>query len=191
MNITKVELEDNTRIFILDKFFDSQLVRELNALFNTVTTAPENWPSPEIFKHYAGRQIYAGTSPILDKIRAAANSDPIRSQLSELLGHNIKLLSLDLWVDSPGYTIHPHVDPAFFAHAVQIYITDNTTAEYRIGMPFGTTVYHPDHRVLFQLPYRTNSGYFFENPQQTCHGLNGQVPEGMQRNSVYLRFVPA
>jgi hypothetical protein len=190
VNITTVELENKTRIFILDQFFERELVRDLYELFDTVTTDVAAWSDSDVFKHHAGRLVYTGASPVLDKIRTAANDVGLRGKLSELLGHDIKFLSLDLWVDQPGYTIAPHYDPAFFEHAVQIYITNNP--DYYAGPPLGTTIFQQQQqRVLFQLPYRTNFGYFFESPQQVYHGLAGSVPEGMQRNSVYLRFVRA
>ena len=187
MNVTTIELENNSRVFILDHFFENDLVLELYKLFDTVSFDASAWPESELFKHYSGRLVYAGKSSVLDKIRSYANTSIVQNKLRDLLGHNIKLSSLDLWVDQPGYTISPHYDPTFFEYAVQIYITNNP--EYTVGVPFGTTIFQDQkNQVLLQLPYRTNFGYFFENPQKTYHGLVGTVPAGMQRNSVYLRF---
>jgi hypothetical protein len=189
MNTTTVILENTTRVFILDNFFQRELLQDLYQLFDTVGSDSTAWVESEVFKHRAGRLVYAGTSAVLDRIRTAANSDPMSTELSKLLGHDVKLSSLDLWVDQPGYTITPHYDPTWFDHAAQIYITNDPA--YRVGTPWGTTIFQQQKQVLFQLPYRTNLGYLFEDPQQVYHGLAGHVPEGMQRNSVYLRFVRA
>lgn len=184
MKTTVIDYLNQSKIYLLDDFFTTELSEQIHTVFDNVN--PNEWPDTDVFKHRTGRLLYQGTSPVINHVMAYAASPDILEQISGMLGNAVSLGGISLWADFEGYTIAPHVDPDFFDYAVQIYMT--RTPPMWNSPILGTTIYQAPSKILFQLPYRNNFGYFFQKPGKVLHGLATPVPPGMQRNSVYLRY---
>jgi hypothetical protein len=184
MKSTRIDYEENSKIFLLDNFFSHELIEHIATIFDNITDPA--WASSQIFEHRAGRLMYSENNTIIDQIRNFASSTGVIDALSTLIQSTVKFDSVNLWADFEGYEITPHTDPDYFKYAIQIYVSRE---KFHWNTPmFGTTIYSAQQLPLLQLPYRNNFGYFFEKPHKVCHGLGTAVPAGMQRNSVYLRY---
>lgn len=184
MNNTVINYLERSKICLIDDFFTPELSEQILTIFDNINDT--DWPDTEVFKHRTGRLLYQGKSRTADQIMSYAASPEILEQIKGMLGNSVQLGGISLWADFEGYTITPHVDPDFFDYAVQIYMSRDPV---KWNSPIlGTTIYQTPSKILFQLPYRNNFGYFFEKPGEVLHGLATPVPPGMQRNSVYLRY---
>jgi hypothetical protein len=184
MKNTVINYLGQSNIYLLDNFFTAELAEQVLSIFDNIDDT--DWPDTEVFSHRAGRRLYRGKSKIVDQIVSYAASSEILKEINGMLGRPVIPAGISLWADFEGYTISPHQDPDFFDYAVQIYMS-RESAKWN-GPILGTTIYQTPDKILLQLPYRNNFGYFFEKPGQVLHGLATPVPPGMQRNSVYLRY---
>ena len=184
MNFTTIDYQGTSSIYLIDNFFPQDLVENIFSIFDNVNDT--DWPDTDVFSHRSGRRLYQGNGPVVNSIMYYAGSNDTIKFINSMVGNSVAFSGVSLWADFPGYTITPHYDPDFFDYAVQIYITRDANAWN--GPVLGTTIYETANKILCQLPYRNNFGYFFQQPNRVLHGLGTPVPDGMQRNSVYLRY---
>jgi|688.fasta_scaffold49262_2 hypothetical protein len=170
---------DSSRFILVDDFFEQSTISSINQLFYS----DADWEAGHEFTHYPGRQIYRGTSPVLEQIKTHATQIDIGSQL----GVEVEFLGVDLWKDSTGYRIIPHRDIPGPDYAVQIYMGEG----HNTFQMLGTAIYteKQSHTTpLFEISYRPNSGYIVDAPHTVLHGLNHAIPPDYQRYSIYLRY---
>ena len=59
-----VKFNNNSRLFVVDNFFDEKMVRKLTALFSNVNS---DWEDGDNYGHSPGRLIYNGKSKTVDE----------------------------------------------------------------------------------------------------------------------------
>jgi hypothetical protein len=175
---------NKSRLFMLGDILPQTLYAEAVALFNSYADQPENWPSPPEFAHQPGRLVYNGSCDLAQQVQALANAEEMQAQLTEVLGFSVNCSGVSLWIDLPGYQIHPHYDSPGFEYSLQIYAPD-VNHYFRV---IGTCCYTEPTKPMFELAYMPNTGYFMDRTQTILHGLNHHIPEGYTRHSIYLRF---
>lgn len=170
---------DSSRFILVDNFFEQSTISSINQLFYS----DADWETGQEFAHYQGREIYRGTSPVLEQIKIHAT----QIDIGGILGTEVEFSGVDLWKDSPGYRITPHRDVPGPDYAVQIYMGEG----HNTFQMLGTAIYTEKHghtTPLFEISYRPNSGYIVDAPHTVLHGLNHEIPPGYQRYSIYLRY---
>jgi hypothetical protein len=174
-----VSFPDNSRVILVDDFFDQADIASINQLFYSSV----DWEKGAEFSHYAGREVYRGSSPVLEQIKEHAH----RVDIGSVLGVDVEFSGIDLWKDSTGYKILPHYDVPGPDYAVQIYMGEGQNTFQMLGTAIH--VKRKQHTApLFEISYRPNSGYIIDAPHTVLHGLNHGIPPAYQRYSVYLRY---
>jgi len=182
MNVNAtVQFANNARLFLIDNFFSEELNNQVFGTFMSYNDTNTNWGNTTNFEHKPGRKVYTGS---VGNIDAYVQTPAVLDQIRTLLGKPVKYLSSSMWVDLPGYTISPHYDIDAFEHAVQIYMTDPSKNFEMMGTAF----YLNNKQLMFEIPYRRNSGYLIDTAQSILHGLHHSIPPGFLRYSVYMRF---
>lgn len=184
MNHYTLNLYNNSRIHLVEDYFDSALADQLLQLFKTKDTNPMAWQVLPGQTHQVDRYFYVGDSSVLTAVTEYAESPLILKYLSDLYQTQVECYGVTLWLDQPGYSIPPHYDLDPTGYAVQIYITDTPDVAH------GTTIHNTQNQVLAQLPLRHNYGYIIDKTYTINHGIEDPIPEGCFRNSVYMRYRP-
>jgi hypothetical protein len=181
MNVNAtVHFANHARLFLIDNFFSQQLDAQLFDLFRRYSDTSPDWSSIPNFEHNPGRMVYTGSTDDIDNhVRTT-----VLNQLNAVLDKPVSYVGSSMWIDLPGYVIPPHYDLDAFEHAVQIYMTDPT----RNFEMMGTAFYLDPKQLMFEIPYRRNSGYLIDTAQNILHGLHHAIPPGFLRYSVYMRF---
>lgn len=185
MNVTEIKLDHGPRVFILENVFDQATlayVHELsrtfdknNPLWNRAGTS-EDYPRWEYNVHdvsFAPVKNYFAQGPhLLYWQNKLAPDQPNRLFVS----------NITFFIDLPG-------SPPLLAHVEgssswlsQVYISNQTHA-YN-----GTTIYNNDKQILFQLPFRDNFGWCFDNGSTVMHGREHGVPEGLTRFGLMIWY---
>lgn len=182
MNVNKVELATGQNIFLIDEFFDADILVKIHKLFDTFSKDSPNWlpdpPNDPIHVRYR----YDGPDPVIIELETILQSTEFLNKVRELVKRDINFIVLKFWVDTK-MLLDPHLEPPNGNRALaQIYITNTT-------VPFlGTTIYQNDKKLLFQLPYRDNFGWFFEKSDLVMHGKIFETPPGFCRCSIQIMF---
>ena len=179
MNITKVTLENNSTVLILENVLPPELLKEAQEFCNTFVQGDPDWKKP----WDSPRAVYQGVHPSFDKLKAYFNSPAVIQQFAQALpGRYPAPSEFKIWVDQAGFgALQPHkeVNDAFIA---QVFVTE-TEHSYT-----GTTIYNDNKEILFQLPYRNNCGWFFDNGSTVMHGRAHDVPEGINRYAIMIWY---
>lgn len=185
MDTTEVGLVNGARVFILENVLEPRVLAHAHALAKTFSTSNPLW-------HRAGtaenspRWEYATDHSSFDVIRHAVSSGPLLEYWQQKLAPNsdreLFCSNITFFVDLPGSTpLAPHVEGSS-SWLSQVYIatqTDNVN---------GTTMYNANKQVLFQLPYRDNMGWLFDNGSTVMHGREHGVPLGLDRFSIMIWY---
>jgi hypothetical protein len=175
MNVTRVNLAPNANVLLIEDFFNDALLEDIQQYFDAWQNNPEEWVSPTE-SHRGVRWRCTGNDPVYQRIRDYFASDVIVEQLNRYLpGKKIYLSNFNIWLDRKGMgPMRPHVERAD-GWLAQIFVT-------RVEHPYtGTTIYSADNKILIQLPYRNNFGWFFDQGSTVNHGREHDVPEGIDR----------
>jgi hypothetical protein len=175
MNVSRVNLAPNANVLLIEDFFNDVLLEDIQQYFNAWQNNPEEWVSPTEL-HHGVRWRCMGHNPVYQRIRDYFASDAIVEQLNRYLpGKKIYLSNFNIWLDRKGMgPMRPHVEQAD-GWLAQIFVT-------RVEHPYtGTTIYSADNKILIQLPYRNNFGWFFDRGNTVNHGREHDVPEGIDR----------
>ena len=126
--------------------------------------------------------MYNGQDPVYAELHAFLESNDFMSELETHINTRPKLVDYKIWVDLAGFgRLDPHVE-AWGDYLGQIYIG-------RQDHPYnGTTIYDDSKKILFQMPYRQNYGWIFDQCQKVWHGRKHDIPEGLIRASVMLWY---
>ena len=119
---------------------------------------------------------------LLTELKIIFSHSSIRQALQKKYNKQLKVQSVDVWFDSKGYFLSPHVDNHSIVLSLQIYLG-------RDRQP-GTTLYRSEHDTKYFdiFPYERNCGYSMLNTTTSYHGLEYKVTSGV-RKSLYVRFV--
>jgi hypothetical protein len=185
MDATQVNMVNGARVFILENVLEPQALEHAHALARTFSTQNPLWRRAATADSLP-RWEYAIDDVSFDPIRHAFDRGPLLEYWQQALapnsGRRLFCSNITFFVDLPGSTplgAHMEGNNSWLS---QVYIatqTDNTN---------GTTMYNTDRQVLFQLPYRNNMGWLFDNGSNVMHGREHGVPAGLDRFSIMIWY---
>lgn len=177
-----ITLPTESKVWIVDKVFPESMIDQINDCFNTyIGQSGRAWEKTANFAPQ--RLVYQGVHPVIDQINKYGDMFLV-NEVSRIIKKKVRFVYPSLWIDLPGYELHPHNDVDNFDYAVQVYMG----SDYLSKNLFGTSVYQDYDTPLFDICYRQNSGYLFDSTATVLHGIRQPVPEGSMRRSVYLRY---
>jgi hypothetical protein len=175
MNISRLNITPNSNVLIIEDFFDQELLARVQQYFDNWQTDVDEWVAPTEL-HRGTRWQCMGTNPVYQLMRDYFASEQVVQQLNRYLpGKKMYLSNFNIWLDRKGMgPLQPHVEQAD-GWLAQIFVT-------RVEHPYtGTTIYSADNKILIQLPYRNNFGWFFDKGCTVNHGREHDVPESIDR----------
>ena len=113
----------------------------------------------------------------LKKIKILFMNTQITKALEKKFNTNLKFESVDIWVDSKGYKLIPHVDDSRIKLHLQVYLSNDNK---------GTTLYDKAGKELYTFPFKANFGYALLNNEHSYHGVEEIIEDG--RTSLYVRY---
>jgi hypothetical protein len=175
MQISRFTIKPGASVLIVEDFFTQDLLEEIHQYFDTWQDRPDEWIAPTEL-HQGVRWQCIGKNPLYTRIRDYFGSEEIIKQFNLYVpGKKLHLSNFAIWMDQRGFgPMEPHVenDNGWLA---QIFVT-------RVEHPYtGTTIYSDPTKILVQLPYRNNFGWFFDRGGTVLHGRAHDVPEGIDR----------
>ena len=169
MRIDTVTLSNNTRCLLLDQVLTRQTLQGLHDLCRDFETTKKDWIPADWTDH---RWYYQGNSVSWQRFQDEIQY-PV--EISQSLGVDLVASASRLWVDLEGYgALNSHVEGEgrFLS---QISLAQHSWPDQ------GTAIYLDQATVLFQLPYRDNSGWFFDGSTKIWHGRQHAIPPGLKR----------
>lgn len=185
MDTTEVKLVNGSRVYIVENVLDTDTLAYTHKLADTFAEDNPLW-------HRAGT---ASMHPRWEYDTQDDSFAPVRQAFSntEHLAHWQQRLAPDsprqlfcsnitFFIDYPGSPpLIPHVEGSD-SWLSQVYIA-KFPHNYN-----GTTIYNDRKTILFQLPYRDNMGWLFDNGSTVMHGRSLAVPEGLIRFSLMVWY---
>ena len=181
MEITNIKVPNGNNVFLFDQFYSHDVLDELTNICKKFDKESSVW---EIAEWTPLRYIFKN-SDYINSILKSFCEDNFFDLVSPILNYKLNYVSSSLFVDLPGLgPLQPHVEgPEGGTYLMQIYITDQNE-------PFnGTTIYTDDKQILFQLPYRNNFGWLFDQATGVMHGRHSDVSPNLKRFSIMTRFI--
>lgn len=119
---------------------------------------------------------------LLKELKIIFSHSSIKQALEKKYKIQLKIGSVDLWFDSAGYFLPPHVDDRSISLSLHIYLGKDRQP--------GTTLYQNVNDIEYFdiFPYKFNCGYSMLNTNTSYHGLEYKVTGGL-RKSLYIRFI--
>jgi hypothetical protein len=182
MNIHKIELATGQRACLLDEFLPTDLIKKVYTVFDSFSINDPTWvPDPPNDPDHV-RFRYDGPNPIVGEVEEYLRSLAVLDKLGHAIGKKLEFDLVKFWIDTK-MLLGPHVEqPNGGISMAQIYIT-------KVEHPFlGTTLYQDNEKILFQLPFRNNFGWFFEKSDTVMHGKLTETPEKFNRCSLMIFF---
>ena len=179
MDITSIKVPNGNNVYLFNKFYPDDILIKLTDICNSFSFDSTDWLTAEWTNNrYIFKNFEYFNSLLKNFYETFAHT------LTPLLDHRLQFESSSLWVDLPGLgKLQPHVEgPGGGTYLMQIYLTDQSE-------PFnGTTIYNDDKQILFQLPYRNNFGWLFDQAPGVMHGRHSDVAPNLKRFSIMTRF---
>lgn len=181
MNSTKIDLPNGSRLFVIDDYLPPETLELAQIICDAYPADADIWHSVNWTQHRFQVNKQHPTVKLL------------WSKLTELTVHRllefrnsaaVQPVDFNFWIDLPGMgTLNPHVEGAEGGtYLTQIYITRQNNSTN------GTTIYTDDKRILLQLPYRNNLGWFFDTADQIMHGREHPVPADLKRFGLMIWY---
>jgi len=181
MNINKIDLANNSKVYLIDNFLDETHLQIAHDLCDTYYSNREDWEQPDWTKH---RYVYKGGGEKFKKIWQYFGLEGIADVFDSIVDKDKNFIDLQLWCDLPNIPIlDPHIEAG--AYLGQLYITKSIDSQYPIH---GTSIYNDNKQLLFTMPYRNNFCWFFDKCTSVMHGRNCEVPKGLERFSFLFRY---
>lgn len=114
---------------------------------------------------------------VMKKLTVFFMNTSITNALGKKFDTSLKFASADVWIDSKGYKLQPHVDDPRIKLHLQVYLSDNNQ---------GTSLYDSTGELLYTFPFKANYGYALYNGDHSHHGVKEVVEDG--RTSLYVRY---
>ena len=181
MNITKIDLPNGSRMFLMDNCLPDDTIRLANEICNRYPVDTELWWPLDWTEH---RFEVNKDHPLAKQLWKKIIQFNIPDHLEFRTKHNLVPNAFTMWIDLPGMgTLQPHVEGVDgTVYLCQLYITKQSHSTN------GTTIYTDDKKVLMQLPYRNNLGWFFDTADQVMHGREHPTPPDLQRFSLMVWY---
>ena len=113
----------------------------------------------------------------IKKLKVFFMNSKITNALKQKFDIDLKFSSLDVWIDSKGYSLVPHVDDKTIKLHLQIYLTNNSV---------GTSLYGKNKNKIHTFKFESNRGYALLNNEHSVHGVDQVTEDG--RISLYARY---
>jgi hypothetical protein len=171
MEVTQVNMINASRVFILDHVLEPDTLAYTHALAGTYSETNPLWTRAGTAAA-APRWLYAVEHATFDPVRRAFDSGPLLAYWQEQLQvPSLYCSNISFFIDLPGAEpLAPHKELSG-SWLSQVYIAAEDHSYT------GTTIYTDRKQVLFQLPYRNNSGWLFDTGQTVMHGRAHPVPD--------------
>jgi hypothetical protein len=181
MHTTLVHLVNGSRVFVLDHVLDEETLAYTHELAGTYSQSNPLWTRAATAAA-TPRWLYDVTDAAFDPVRRAFDSGTLLAHWQEQLRvPTLYCSSISFFIDLPGAEpLAPHKELSG-AWLSQVYIAAEDHSYT------GTTVYTDDKEVLFQLPYRNNTGWLFDTGQTVMHGRAHSVPD-LARFSIMIWY---
>jgi len=169
---------DEQEVYILRDFFspDTHIALLTEARNRTYADSWDKIDHPA----QALRSILRPTdSDVLDELYTYLNQPSSLDRLSKVFG-NIHKADPVIWWDHEGYVLPMHTDNPSLKKTIQIYLSEEEYPE------LGTSIGGRDGELVFTLPFKGNTGYYFPNASDIQHGLQTPIPAGIERFSIYI-----
>lgn len=173
---SQVYQQNNVKYQKFHNFFPENLLDKLVKL-NDVDFKTENLEKQEKFP----RKRLDYNEMISKELNIIFRHSKITKALGEKYDCSLKMQTADVWFDTEGYTLTPHIDDSRIKLAIQIYLGEDDQP----GTALFETEKSTDPYEVF--PYKPNYGYALKNTSQSFHGTVGAVTKGL-RKSVYIRY---
>lgn len=183
METTVVTLPNASRVYILENVFDTDALCYLHSLADGFSETNPLWHRAGTAEQYP-RWEYNVQDSSFDPVRSAVDQHMAywQQQLAPDSPRRLFCSNISFFIDYPG-------SPPLLAHKEgvdswlsQVYIA-RQSHKYN-----GTTIYNDQREILFQLPYRNNMGWLFDNGSTVMHGRAHSVPEGLDRFSLMIWY---
>ena len=181
MEITFIRIPNGNRVYLFDNVFPDNLLKQLTDICNKFSPESLEWePMAWTTNRYAFRD-----NKYLNLLLHDFYQEIFSRDMMSTLNYKLHHASTSLYLDLPGLgNLEPHTEgPEGGTYLMQTYITDQCE-------PFnGTTVYTDDKQILFQMPYRNNFGWLFDQATGIMHGRHSDVSPNLKRFSIMTRFI--
>ena len=181
MDITQIKLSNNNCVYLFNDLYPDDIITKLSDICNNFNPESSEWVSAEwTTKRYIYKNFEYFNSLLHDFYETS-----FCHAMYPFIDHKLQYESSSLWVDLPGLgKLQPHVEGQDGGtYLMQIYLTDKSE-------PFnGTTINTDDKQILFQLPYRNNFGWLFDQATSVMHGRHSDVSPNLKRFSIMTRFI--
>lgn len=185
MNATQVQLDNGSRVFILENVLDATVLAYAHSLANTFAQDNPLWCRAGTADNYP-RWEYHVADPSFDAVRQYFDRGPVLAHWQQQLAPDepgrLFCSNISFFIDLPGSPgLAPHVE-GVDSWLSQVYIARQSHSFN------GTTIYNLSKQVLFQLPYRDNTGWLFDTAGRVMHGREHAVPAGLDRFSIMIWY---
>src|SRR5210317_152088 len=116
-------------------------------------------------------------SEVMKKLTVFFMNTNITKALEKKFNTKLKFDSVDVWIDSKGYKLAPHVDDPRIKLHLQVYLSSDNK---------GTSLYDSTGELLYTFPFKLNYGYALYNGVYSHHGVEEIEDDG--RTSLYVRY---
>ena len=154
-------------------FFGNNILKELENLEELEVAKLEK-------QHDLPRNRIDYSETLMKKLKIFFSNSKITKALEIKFNTPLQFESVDIWLDSAGYTLPPHTDDQRIKLSLQIYLGTETNV--------GTSLFDGDNNVIKTFRYRFDSGYALLNNSVSLHGTEGTVAENNPRRSLYVRY---
>ena len=131
-------------------------------------------------QHHKPRNRIDYSETLMKQLKIFFSNSRITKALETKFNMPLQFESVDIWLDSAGYSLFPHTDDQSIKLALQIYLGTGTNV--------GTSLFDGDNNVINTFRYRFDSGYALLNNAVSLHGTEGTVAENNPRRSLYVRY---
>lgn len=157
----------------IDNVLPSNILNTINSFLDI----NDKWENVDLQESWPRRAVHwdqPDASPYKQMHFAFQQLTPV---IRGVFNEHVEFQHSNMWEDSPEYTIDPHVDNDAINYALQIYLND-------ADPDCGTCMYR-DGEVIYQVPFKKNTGYILKNGVNSWHGM---TKPGNVRRSLYVNY---
>jgi hypothetical protein len=190
MNI--VAIDDRKDLFQIKDVISNETMDKLSK----VELEDISWTKQEWQEHWKRRKLHVAPDSIFEQIEKEINSQS--KLIGAVIGRTINNISVNFWLDLPGFTVTPHIDNPAVDVAFQLYLKDCDNA--------GTVFYNIEedeieirddaqkwHYFGDEVPSSLrhtfncvkNTGYIMLNNEKQLHGVPTTLGKDDLRLSAY------
>lgn len=167
----------NNNLKLITDFLHPELVSKLEKFIFTVDES--QWTMVTGLDLPSRRSINWVFDSVIEEIHIL--SENLTDQINSLFNtSDKKFLGLQIWRDTGGYVLPPHLDNPIIDISIQVYL-------FECEEIYGTT-FQIDNKE-FILPFKHNTGYSLykkSNEDRILHWSTLKLPDEMERYSLYL-----